>query len=132
MDHWIPATDGRWHGNRLDGRCANENRRDLHDNGRMKLTYGGRAATGEAYEIEADRHGNYTIRLGAKVVKRVTSLTSYVGRPKWGSRKLEMVAIEEAKAVIDSGMVDQDSTMARTPGSSRFMGTESWTVKARE
>ena len=98
----------------------------------MKLTYGGRAATGEAYEIEADRHGNYTIRLGAKVVKRVTSLTSYVGRPKWGSRKLEMVAIEEAKAVIDSGTAEQDSTMATTPGSSGFMGTESWTVKARE
>jgi len=98
----------------------------------MKLTYGGRAATGEAYEIDADRHGNYTIRLAGKVVKRVTSLTSYVGRPKWGSRKLEMVAIEEAKAVIDSGMVDQDSTMGGSPGSSRFMGTDSWTVKARE
>lgn len=98
----------------------------------MKITYGGSAATGEAYEIDADRHGNYTIRLGGKVLKRVTSLTNYVGRPKWGSRKLEMVAIEEAKAVIDSGMVDPDSTLARTPGSSRFMGTESWTVKARE
>ena len=97
----------------------------------MKLTHGGSAATGEAYEIDADRHGNYTIRLGGKVLKRVTSVTSYVGRPKWGSRKLELMAIEEAKAVIDSGMADPDSTLA-TPGSSRFMGTESWTVKARE
>jgi len=28
--------------------------------------------------------------------------------------------------------VDPDSTMAGSAGSSRFMGTESWTVKARE
>lgn len=67
----------------------------------MKITYAGKAGTGPTYEIEADRHGNYTIRKAGKVVKRVSSITSYLGKPKWGSTKLEQDAIEDAKAAID-------------------------------
>lgn len=68
----------------------------------MKITYVSNAGTGPAYEVEADRHGNYTIRAGGKVVKRVTSVSNYLGKPRWGSRKLEGDAIEEAKTVIDA------------------------------
>lgn len=68
----------------------------------MKIDYASRDGAGPTYEIEADRHGNYTIRAGGKVVKRVSSLTSYLGKPRWGSRKLELAAIEEAKAVIEA------------------------------
>jgi hypothetical protein len=68
----------------------------------MKVTYVSKEGSGPAYEIEADRHGNYTIRQSGRVVKRVTSLTDYVGKPRWGSRKLEQSAIEEAKAAIDA------------------------------
>lgn len=68
----------------------------------MKVTYVSQAGQGPAYEIEADRHGSYTIRHEGRVVKRVTAITSYVGRPRWGSRKLEEAAIEEAKSVIDA------------------------------
>lgn len=85
------------------------------------MTYGDQAAQGEAYEIEADRHGNYTIRLEGKVVKRVTSLTNYVGRPKWGSRKLEMGAIEEAKGLIATGMVNKSAPVVR-PSASPYIG----------
>ena len=67
----------------------------------MKIEYVS-SSGGSAYEIEADRQGNYTIRCGGRVVKRVTSVTSYVGRPRWGSRKLELAAIEEAKAAIEA------------------------------
>jgi hypothetical protein len=68
----------------------------------MKISYSGNGGAGPSYEIEADRHGNYTIRTGGKVVKRVSSITSYVGKPKWGSKKLEQDAIEDAKAAIDA------------------------------
>lgn len=68
----------------------------------MKVVYVSEAGAGPAYEIEADRHGSYTIRRGGSVVKRVTSITRYVGRPVWGSRKLERAAIEEARAAIDA------------------------------
>lgn len=68
----------------------------------MKITYVSRGGTGPEYEIDADRHGNYTITLGGKVVKRVTSVTNYLGKPKWGSRKLERDAIEDAKNAIDA------------------------------
>ena len=68
----------------------------------MKLTYVSQGGSGPAYEIEADRHGSYTIRREGRVVKRVTALTTYVGKPRWGSRKLETAAIEEAKAIIDA------------------------------
>jgi hypothetical protein len=68
----------------------------------MKIAYVSNGGTGPTYEIEADRHGNYTIRREGRVVKRVTSVTNYIGKPRWGSRKLELSAVEEAKAAIDS------------------------------
>jgi len=68
----------------------------------VKTTYAIDPVNGPVYEIEADRHGSYTIRLDGRVVKRVTSVSSYVGRPRWGSRKLELDAIEEAKGLIDA------------------------------
>jgi hypothetical protein len=70
----------------------------------MKITYAGKDGCGPSYEVESDRHGNYTIRAAGKVVKRVTAITSYVGRPRWGSKKLEQDAIEDAKAVIDANL----------------------------
>ena len=63
--------------------------------------YAAMEGAGPTYEVEADRHGNYTIRLDGRVVKRVTSVTNYFSKPRWGSRKLEIGAIEEAKAAID-------------------------------
>lgn len=68
----------------------------------MKIAYVSMGGTGPTYEIEADRHGSYTIRRSGRVVKRVTSVSSYLGRPRWGSRRLELTAIEEAKAAIDA------------------------------
>lgn len=68
----------------------------------MKIAYASTSGHGPTYEIEADRHGNYTIRSEGKLVKRVTSVSSYVGRPRWGSRKLELAAIDEAKAMIEA------------------------------
>lgn len=67
----------------------------------MKVTYTSRDGSAE-YEIESDRHGSYTIRQDGRVVKRVTAVTQYMGRPAWGSRKLELAAIEDAKAAIES------------------------------
>jgi hypothetical protein len=57
---------------------------------------------GPTYAIEADRHGNYTIRLEGKVVKRVSALAHYVGKPRWGSRKLEEDAVRDAQQAIES------------------------------
>jgi hypothetical protein len=68
----------------------------------MKTTYVSKAGAGPTYEIEADRHGNYTITVGGRVVKRVTSVTSYVGKPRWVSKKLERDAIEDAKVAIEA------------------------------
>lgn len=68
----------------------------------MKISYAANGGAGPVYEIEADRHGNYTIRLDGAVVKRVTSVTSYFDKPRWGSRKLELRAIDEAKEAIDA------------------------------
>jgi hypothetical protein len=68
----------------------------------MKVVYVSQQGAGPSYEIEADRHGSYTIRLDGTVVKRVTAVTHYFGKPFWGSRKLEQAAIEEAKAAIDA------------------------------
>ena len=73
----------------------------------MKMAYVSKDSGGPTYEIEADRHGSYSIRCEGKVVKRVTSLPAYVGKPRWGSRKLELAAIEDAKAAIDTHHVDQ-------------------------
>jgi hypothetical protein len=68
----------------------------------MKVAYTSLGGAGPTYEIEADRHGSYTIRHDGRVVKRRTAVTHYVGKPRWGSRKLELAAIEEAKAAIDA------------------------------
>lgn len=68
----------------------------------MKVAYVSQEGHGPAYEIEADRQGNYTIRREGRVVKRVTSVTSYFSRPRWGSKRLQLAAIEEAKAAIDA------------------------------
>ncbi|MBG9390658.1 hypothetical protein [Caenimonas aquaedulcis] len=68
----------------------------------MKIAYASRDGQGPSFEIEADRHGSYTIRQDGKVVKRVTALTQYAGRPRWGSKKLELRAIEDAKAAAEA------------------------------
>ena len=68
----------------------------------MKVIYTAKGGAGPTYEVEADRHGNYTIRLDGAVVKRVTSVTSYMDKPRWGSKKLELRAVDEAKAAIDA------------------------------
>jgi hypothetical protein len=68
----------------------------------MKVEYVSQNGTGASYEIEADWHGSYTIRRGGTVLKRVTALTNYAGKPLWGRRKLALAAIEEAKSVIDA------------------------------
>jgi hypothetical protein len=74
----------------------------LRQNSGMKVMYTAKDGAGPTYEIEADKHGNYTIRQDGKVVKRVTSVINYVGRPRWGSRKLEQRAFDDAKAAIDA------------------------------
>jgi hypothetical protein len=66
----------------------------------MRITYVSESWPETSYEIESDRFGSYTIRVGGRVIKRVTSVTEYLGRPKWGSKKLELNAIEDAKAAI--------------------------------
>jgi len=68
----------------------------------MRTAYASMGGSGPTYEIEADRHGNYTIRQEGRLLKRVTSVTTYVGRPRWGSRRLELAALEEAKATIEA------------------------------
>jgi hypothetical protein len=68
----------------------------------MRMTFVSETWPETTYEIESDRFGNYTIRSAGKVVKRVSALTEYVGRPKWGSKKLELSAIEDAKAAIQA------------------------------
>lgn len=68
----------------------------------MHIAYVPSGGAGPTYEIEADRHGSFTIRCGGRIFKRVTSVTHYVGKPRWGSRKLELAAIEEAKALIEA------------------------------
>ena len=74
----------------------------FRENSGMKVMYTAQAGAGPTYEVEADRHGNYAIRLDGKVVKRVTSVSQYAGRPRWGSRQLEQRALDEAKAAIDA------------------------------
>jgi hypothetical protein len=66
----------------------------------MRITYVSESWPETTYEIETDRFGNYTIRAEGRVIKRVTSVTDYLGKPKWGSKKLELNAIEDAKASI--------------------------------
>jgi hypothetical protein len=74
----------------------------------MKTEYTGGQGAGPTYDIEADRHGNYTIRLEGKVIKRVSALAQYVGKPRWGSKKLEADAIHDAKLAIESFRLGAD------------------------
>jgi hypothetical protein len=55
-----------------------------------------------SYEITTDKHGNYEIKHAGKVVKRQTVPTAYLGKPRWGSKKLETQAIEDAKIAIEA------------------------------
>jgi hypothetical protein len=71
------------------------------DNRGMKVMYTSQDGSA-VYEIESDRHGSYTIHRDGRVMKRVTAIPSYMDRPRWGSRKLELSAIEEAKAAIEA------------------------------
>ena len=66
----------------------------------MRITFVSESWPETTYEIESDRFGNYTIKVEGRVIKRVTSITDYVGKPKWGSKKLELTALEDAKAAI--------------------------------
>jgi hypothetical protein len=66
----------------------------------MRVNYVSASWPDTTYEIESDRSGSYTIRAAGRVIKRVTAVTEYLGRPKWGSKKLELNAIEDAKASI--------------------------------
>ena len=67
----------------------------------MHIEYSREKGQGPTYDIEADRHGNYTIKLDGRVLKRVSALARYVGKPRWGSRKLEENAIEDAKQAVE-------------------------------
>jgi hypothetical protein len=69
----------------------------------MRIEYSReRGPGGPTYDIEADRHGNYTIKLEGRVLKRVSALARYVGKPRWGSRQLEANAIEDAKQAVEA------------------------------
>jgi hypothetical protein len=72
----------------------------------MKLTYTRQSGAGLTYEIDVDRHGSYAITLNAKVLKRVTALPSYFGKPKWGNKKLEADAAEDARRAIEAFRTD--------------------------
>jgi hypothetical protein len=67
----------------------------------MRVQYTPANGSGHTYEIESDRHGSYAVLLRGKVVKRVTALASYRGRPRWGSKELELGAIQDAKNAIE-------------------------------
>jgi hypothetical protein len=68
----------------------------------MRILYSPTHGSGAEFEIESDRHGSYSIKLDGKVIRRVTAITHYPGRPRWGSRKLELEAIEDAKRDIEA------------------------------
>ena len=74
----------------------------------MKITHVSATRPETAYEIEADRHGNYSIRVDGKVIKRVSSLKSYAGKPRWGSKALEQSAIDDARSAIEALATEAD------------------------
>jgi hypothetical protein len=76
----------------ISSHCASTAARTI---GAMRITYG-------EFEIEADRHGSYSIKLNGKLVRRVTAVTDYPGKPRWGSRKLEADAIADARRDIEA------------------------------
>jgi hypothetical protein len=72
----------------------------------MRFEYTRQSAGGLTYDIEVDRHGSYAIRLNEKVLKRVTALPDYVGKPRWGSKKLEADAAGDAMKAIEAFKTD--------------------------
>ncbi|MEO8655359.1 MAG: hypothetical protein ABI409_14635 [Ramlibacter sp.] len=72
----------------------------------MKSSYTRSTGAGLTYDIEADKHGNYTVKLDGKVIKRVSALASYLGKPRWGSKKLEADAHEDARKAIENFKTD--------------------------
>jgi hypothetical protein len=66
----------------------------------MRITHVTDSSPQITYDIESDRFGSYTIRSEGRVIKRVTSLRTYIDKPRWGSKKLELRAIDDAKAAI--------------------------------
>lgn len=72
----------------------------------MRITYTRQKGAGLTYDIEVDRHGTYAIKLNEKVLKRVTAVSNYLGKPKWGSKKLEADAAEDAKRAIEGFKTD--------------------------
>jgi hypothetical protein len=79
----------------------------------MRVPYTPTNGSGQSYEIESNRHGSYTVTLSGKVVKRVTALPNYLGRPRWGSKRLELEAIQDARNAIELFKSDRDA--ARSP-----------------
>lgn len=79
----------------------------------MKIAYVRKNGAGPSYEIDADRHGSYTITQAGRVVKRVTAVTQYAGKPRWGSKKLELCAIEDAKSAVESLQSSGDGAATR-------------------
>jgi hypothetical protein len=59
------------------------------------------------YVIDTDKHGNYSVTLDRKVVKRLTVPSNYLGKPRWGTKKLEADAIEDAKKAIEAMKTDE-------------------------
>ena len=72
----------------------------------MRIEYTRQSGSGLTYHIDVDRHGSYAISLNAKVLKRVTVLRSYIGRPRWGSKQLEANGAEDAKKAIEAFKTD--------------------------
>lgn len=73
----------------------------------MRVPYTRTSGPGQTYEIESDRHGNYTVTLQGKVVKRVSALPNYLGKPRWGSKQLEIDAVQDAKNAIEALKIDE-------------------------
>ncbi|HSV34805.1 MAG TPA: hypothetical protein VLI46_04570 [Ramlibacter sp.] len=73
----------------------------------MIFTYTRQKGANLSYDIEVDKHGNYAIKLNGKVLKRVTALSNYIGKPRWGSKKLEADAAEDAKNAIEAFRTDE-------------------------
>ena len=72
----------------------------------MRFEYTRQSGNGLTYDIEVDKHGSYAIKLNEKVLKRVTALPHYVGKPRWGSKKLEADAASDAVRAVEAFKTD--------------------------
>lgn len=88
-------------------RCGGRPVTCVGDNCGMRVPYTPSTAPDRTFEIESDRHGSYTVMLDGKVVKRVTALANYLGRPRWGSKRLEVDAIKDGKQAVDLILADR-------------------------